>query len=154
MRAYRLFAPALAFLSLPMAAHAADATLQVTAEVQAGCVFRANTYRLDFGSIRADSSDTLTASTAIKYQCTRGTTHKLFVGGPDKGPITHTLLSAASGKPMDYVLNWTSPASAGQGFAGAPDLEIRLTGTLVPAMYQAAEPGSYSTTLRISLLPD
>lgn len=151
-------AVAAVFCSLP--AHAADnGNVTVSATVQSICKLTA-TPAMSWGSPGIDPTGTAdtTATSTVKYRCTRGTAAGSFsVGGSTTGTYNGTLTGALpSPDTMAYRITWSTDYSgfSGVGFAPtAAEGSVLLTGTITAAAYSVVKADTYSQTVAVSITP-
>ncbi len=99
-----------------------------------------------------------TATSTVKYRCTKGTSAGSFsVGGSTTGTY-NGLLTGASLSPdtMAYQITWSTNYSgfSGAGFApAAAEGSVLLTGTITAAAYSVVKADTYSQTVAVSITP-
>ena len=157
-RALRRILPAvmLAMASLPLGA-ATTQTLAISAVVLSKnvCRFQSTTSALNFGNINPTSASPVTASVTLTYRCNGSDPIATWSVGSDDG-----LYATGAGQPrmrhatlltnyLPYTLTFPASGSAPRN----TNLNITVTGTILPASFSAAPAGSYSDTLILSILP-
>ena len=142
-------------------AWAADSgTVQVSATVQGICKLTA-TPDMSWGTPGIDPTGTAdaTATSTIKYRCTKGTSAGTFsVGSSNTGTYSGTLAGQLATAPdsMAYTITWSTNYTgfSGAGFAGsAAEGSILLTGTITSAVYSAVKADTYKETVAVSITP-
>lgn len=134
-------------------------SVQVSATVQGICKLTA-TPAMSWGSPGIDPTGTAdtTATSTVKYRCTKGTSAGTFsVGGSATGTYNGTLTGAlASPDTMAYKITWSTDYSAFSGVGFAPTAaegSVLLTGTITAAAYGAVKADTYSQTVSVSITP-
>lgn len=142
--------------SLPLGA-ATTQTMTINAVVLSKnvCHFQSTTSALSFGNINPTSASPVTASVTLTYRCngsdpvatwTVSSDDGLYETGVGQPRMQHTTLPANY---LPYTLAFPTSGSAPRN----TNLNITVTGTILPASFAAAPAGTYSDTLILSILP-
>lgn len=136
---------------------AGTGTIAVSAQVQGVCRFTA-TPAMTFAAIDPSTTGNKTATSAVKYRCTKGTAGwtNFTVGGDGSSPYSGSLLGAtAPADTMAYTIAWGAIAAfTGAGFgASAAENTITLTGTIADTAYSVVKADTYSENVAISIAP-
>lgn len=152
---------ALAALIAAGAAQAGTGTLSVNASVPGTCKFTA-TPAMNF-TIDPSAAGPATASSVIKYKCTKNTGAGVFdVGGATNGTTGYSsgagaALVGGTGNTdtLQYSITWTNPgAFTGAGFgASAAEGSVTLNGSIAATQYQNATPDTYTGSVTLTINP-
>ena len=151
----------LAALTAAGAAHAGTGSLTVNATITPACKFTALP-AMNF-TIDPSLAGPITATSAVKYKCTKGTPAGTFaVGGVTNGTTGYS--SGAGGAlvgtggntdTLQFGITWPAITGiTGTGFgAGGNEETINLTGSIAASQYQAATPDSYTGSVTLTINP-
>jgi spore coat protein U-like protein len=136
-------------------------TLNVSASVPSTCKFTAIP-NMGF-TIDPSAAGPATATSSVKYKCTKNTVGGAFaVGGVSNGATGYasgaaSALAGTGGNTdkLEYSISWTNPAAfTGGGFGAlAAEQTVLLTGSIAATQYQNATPDTYSGTVTITIAP-
>jgi len=146
----------LAMASLPLGA-ATTQTMTISAVVLSKnvCKFNSTSSALNFGNINPTSASPVTASVTLSYRCNGSDPVATWSVSSDDG-----LYASGAGQPrmrhatlltnfLPYTLTFPASGSAPRN----TNLNMTVTGTILPASFSAAPAGAYSDTLILSILP-
>jgi spore coat protein U-like protein len=142
-------------LGLGSGAMAADSnTVTVTANVTGTCRFSSPTSTLAFGALDPGSGNPASAATTTNFWCTNGTAYTitdndgLYFTGPNANRMRHATTLTQF---IPYTFSY-NPASGNGSGPGTP-ITLTISGSILFASYQNADPGDYSDTVVLSITP-
>jgi spore coat protein U-like protein len=92
-----------------------------------------------------------TAAVPVYFKCSLGSSPVLSVGGSNTGTYGGTATGA--GGNLAYSVIWTNPvAGSGAGFSAGVQT-VNLVGRISQAAYQAANAGTYTDSVAVTLAP-
>lgn len=136
-------------------ANAADTqSMAVSASVQGICKLT-SVPAMGFGSLDPSATADATASSAVIYKCTKGTSPTSFsVGASTTGTYNGTLTSGTTADTIPYAVTWTAPSTAGTGLGTAiTGTTVTLSGTILNANYVNVTAASYAQSVAIVIAP-
>ncbi len=146
-----------ASLGLAHSSLAAESSyLDIAATLVGTCKFTnqssSGNYELLFGTLDSNATHDAVKSVPVSYYCTSGTAaSSIKIAGGDSG---ETLSIGAGSAVLPVTLTWSTPTSAGAGFAPAvPPITFSVTGTIPAARIKTAPAGRYFGRFPIAILP-
>ena len=137
------------------AAMADTASLSVTANLAPAC--KITSIPAMVFNIDPNNATGATATSAVQYKCTSGTSGGTFrVGVQTNGTTGHAgTLNRSGGGSMNYTITWPAVAAfTGSGFgAGSDHNQVTLTGAIAANQYQNAVPGAYIGSVTVEIAP-
>ena len=149
-----LLSALLGALLLPLGAQAGDsANMNVTANVLATCKFT-DTPDAAFGTLDASVGNDVTATSAVKFWCTKNAAYTLNVGNGanyNTGASTRQMRGPTAADLIPYSL--TPGTATGQGLGKNSPVTVTLTGTVLGVNYVNAAVGAYSDVVQLTIAP-
>jgi hypothetical protein len=134
-------------------ANADTVAVTVQATVNGVCKFNSGqtptvTVANSGANIDPSSATTATGNAAILYRCTNGTSPTFTV--PSPATITCTTSGTCGTTTMAATMTSVN-TGAGAGFT--TDKTLTVTGTILPAIFQVAQAGTYSGSITVTVTP-
>jgi spore coat protein U-like protein len=143
-------------LSIPLCAIAADASVDVRANIKGTCVIDLVTM-IDFGDLeQGTTAPDRTAPGTVRYWCSKGLVFTITTGNGNNASGTQRRMKGVATTNSTEFLPYTLAPDAvlsGTGAGPAAPVTHTITGTVRGADYNALSVGQFSDTVIVTIAP-